>query len=259
VGLYEWAIATGYRWLGWRCAIGQGGTEILPTDYLPRRLMGEYLAWFYATLIEDAPPNLEIVRHAAAAVDISPEIGGRETVTLSNGTRVSVEHVVLTSGHTWNAERQGEGVGVHFLRPYPVEYFEKVFLPGEPVAIAGMGLVGFDLLTALTVGRGGSYEDDGQRKHYVASGREPNIFLYSRSGVPYSAKSAHGVDPYGDYQPVSYTHLDVYKRQVIGSASTNMTRFGNMLSGRSFLRPLMTSPTSTSASLTTKATMPGSS
>jgi len=115
VGLYEWAIATGYRWLGWRCAIGQGGTEILPTDYLPRRLMGEYLAWFYATLIEDAPPNLEIVRHAAAAVDISPEIGGRETVTLSNGTRVSVEHVVLTSGHTWNAERQGEGVGVHFL------------------------------------------------------------------------------------------------------------------------------------------------
>jgi hypothetical protein len=167
--------------------------------------MGEYLAWFYATLIEDAPPNLEIVRHAAAAVDISPEIGGRETVTLSNGTRVSVEHVVLTSGHTWNAERQGEGVGVHFLRPYPVEYFEKVFLPGEPVAIAGMGLVGFDLLTALTVGRGGSYEDDGQRKHYVASGREPNIFLYSRSGVPYSAKSAHGVDPYGDYQPLICT------------------------------------------------------
>ena len=35
--------------------------------------------------------------------------------------------------------------------------------PGAPVAIAGMGLVGFDVLTALTVGRGGTFEDVGRR------------------------------------------------------------------------------------------------
>ncbi len=40
----------------------------------------------------------------------------------------------------------------------------------------------------------------GDRKRYVPSGREPDIYLYSRSGVPYCAKSAHGVDPYGDYR-----------------------------------------------------------
>ena len=42
--------------------------------------MGEYLAWFYDTLLADAPQNLEIVRHYASAVDISPELGGRESV-----------------------------------------------------------------------------------------------------------------------------------------------------------------------------------
>jgi hypothetical protein len=68
-----------------------------------------------------------------------------------------------------------------------------------------MGLVGFDLLTALTVGRGGTYEDEGDRKRYIPSGREPDIYLYSRSGVPYCAKAAHGIDSYGEYEPVVCT------------------------------------------------------
>ena len=204
VGLYEWAVVRGFRWVGHECRIGTEGEPIRPTDYLPRRLMGEYLAWFYDTLVTDAPDNLEIVRHYAAAVDISPEIGGREAVALDNGTALSVNHVVLTSGHTFNDE-QGRSGSVRYLRPYPVEYFDEPLPPGASVAVAGMGLVAFDVLTALTVGRGGTYESMGSRKRYVPSGREPVIYLYSRSGVPYCAKSAHGVDPYGAYQPVVCT------------------------------------------------------
>jgi uncharacterized NAD(P)/FAD-binding protein YdhS len=205
MGLYEWAVGRGYRWVGYECCIDPEGEPILPTDYLPRRLMGEYLAWFYDTLLADAPPNLEVVRHYAAATDISPEIGGRETVLLDTGASISVDHVVLTSGHTWNDEPVGGSTDVRYLRPYPVEYFDIPLPPGAPIAIAGMGLVGFDLLTALTVGRGGTYEEVGDRLVYRPSGNEPDIYLYSRSGVPYCAKSAHGVDPYGDYQPVVCT------------------------------------------------------
>jgi uncharacterized NAD(P)/FAD-binding protein YdhS len=167
--------------------------------------MGEYLAWFYEALIADAPANLEVVRHYAAATDITPEIGGREAVWLDDGTKISVDHVVLTSGHTFNDENVGTSSAVHYLRPYPVEYFDTAVAPGEPIAIAGMGLVGYDLVTALTVGRGGTYVDEGDRKRYVPSGDEPDIYLYSRSGVPYCAKSAHGVDPTGDYQPIVCT------------------------------------------------------
>jgi uncharacterized NAD(P)/FAD-binding protein YdhS len=205
VGLYEWAVVRGFRWVGHECRIGTEGEPIRPTDYLPRRLMGEYLAWFYDTLVADAPDNLEIVRHYAAAIDISPEIGGREAVVLDSGMTLSVDHVVLTSGHTFNAEQPGRSGAVRYLRPYPVEYFDEPIPPGAPVAVAGMGLVGFDVLTALTVGRGGTYEPMGSRKRYVPSGREPVIHLYSRSGVPYCAKSAHGVDPYGAYRPVVCT------------------------------------------------------
>ncbi|HUD18628.1 MAG TPA: FAD/NAD(P)-binding protein [Acidimicrobiales bacterium] len=205
VGLYEWAVVRGYRWVGYECRVGTEGEPIRPTDYLPRRLMGEYLVWFYDTLLADAPQNLEIVRHYATAVDISPELGGRETVLLDDGDSLSVDHVVLTSGHTFNTEPGGDAAAVHYLRPYPVGFFEDPLPAGAPAAIAGMGLVAFDVLTALTIGRGGTFEDVGSRKRYVPSGREPTIYLYSRSGVPYCAKSAHGVDPYGEYSPVVCT------------------------------------------------------
>jgi hypothetical protein len=205
VGLYEWAVDQDYRRVDNEYRIGAGGDAILPTDYLPRRLMGEYLAWFYEALVAEAPSNLEIVRHYASATDITPEIGDRETVWLDDGSTISVDHVVLTSGHTFNEERVSTSSAVHYLRPYPVEFFDTVVAPGEPIAVAGMGLVGYDLVTALTIGRGGTYSDVGDRKIYLPSGREPRIYLYSRSGVPYCAKSAHGVDPTGDYQPVVCT------------------------------------------------------
>ena len=126
---------------------------------------------------------------------------------LDNGTTLTVDHVVLTSGHTWNDE-PGAGGGAHYLRPYPVEYLDQSAPAGSSVAVAGMGLVGYDVLTALTIGRGGTFEDRcdrADRLRYVPSGREPTITLYSRSGMPHCAKSATGVDPYGQYQPVVCT------------------------------------------------------
>ena len=207
VGLHQWAVGCGYRWVGYECRIGAGGDPILPTDYLPRRLMGEYLAWFYDRLVTEAPPNLEIVRHYAAAVDISPALRGREAVLLDNGVTLSVDHVVLTSGHTWNHELGADG-DVRYLQAYPIESLDQSVPAGSSLAVAGMGLVGYDVLSALTIGRGGTYQDRGDRAdrlRYVPSGREPVITLYSRSGAPYCAKSATGVDPYGQYQPVVCT------------------------------------------------------
>jgi uncharacterized NAD(P)/FAD-binding protein YdhS len=207
VGLHAWAVVRGYRWFGYECRIGAGGDPILPTDYLPRRLMGEYLVWFYDTLVAYAPPNLEIVRHYAAAVDISPALQGREAVLLDNGATLTVDHVVLTSGHTWNHEPRAE-VGVRYQQAYPIECLDQSAPAGSSLAVAGMGLVGYDVLAALTIGRGGTFEDRSDRAdrlRYVSSGQEPTITLYSRSGAPYCAKSATGVDPYGQYQPVVCT------------------------------------------------------
>lgn len=204
LGLFEWAVARGYRWVGYELRIDPAGLPIEATDYLPRRVMGEYLTWFYSTLVASAPENIQIVAHPASAVDIVTESGGRERVVLDDDSSVLVDHVIITSGHTQNGERENEP-GLRYSRPYPVEYFDQTVSPGAPVAIAGMGLVGYDLVTSLTVGRGGTYIDLGTRLRYVRSGQEPMIYLYSRSGKPYLAKSAHGIDPTGDYKPIVCT------------------------------------------------------
>jgi uncharacterized NAD(P)/FAD-binding protein YdhS len=202
---FEWASEVGYRRVGEHYVVSDAGEPISPTDYLPRRLMGEYLAWMYKVLMDDVPPNLEVVRHFAAAVDVEMQLGGKESVTLDNGTSINVDHVVLTTGHTANINPPRAAGYPDFLSPYPVDDLDATIAAGDHVAIAGMGLVGFDLLAAFTTGRGGRYVSDGDRLHYYPSGREPHIYMYSRSGVPYCAKAAHGVDSTGTYQPVICT------------------------------------------------------
>ena len=71
LGLYEWAHHLGYRWNGNACRVGDGRT-VTPHDFLPRRVMAEYLQWFYKALVAAAPPTLDIVHHSTAAVDIVP-------------------------------------------------------------------------------------------------------------------------------------------------------------------------------------------
>jgi len=205
LSLFEWASQRGYRWVGDECRIGEGGRPITAGDYLPRRLMGEYLAWFYETAIQELPPNLEFVRYHSAAVDIIDEGDGRERVVLADGRSLVVHHVVLASGHTPNQEAPVRPGKVQFVPAYPVEGLAGSLAPGEAVAMSGMGLVAFDVIAALTTGRGGTFRDVDDRKVYVSSGREPMINLYSRSGIPYCAKSVVGIDPTGDYQPVVCT------------------------------------------------------
>ena len=205
VDFYQWVTGRGYRWVGNECRITTAGRRIEPSDYLPRRLLGEYLTWFLDTMVDAAPPDLEVVRHPTTAIDIVPVTGGREQVLLENGDSLTVEHVVLTSGHTFNKADPDELTAARFIRPYPVDYFETAISPGDHVAVSGMGLVAFDVLTALTIGRGGSFVTEGGECRYLPSGREPVIEFYSRSGIPPSAKSATGIDSTGDYRPAVCT------------------------------------------------------
>lgn len=205
LNLHQWVTAQGYRWVGDECRRTTAGRPIETSDYLPRRLMGEYLTWFFDTMMAEAPPKLEVVRHPTRAVDVEPVTGGQEMVLLEDGTSIVVDHVVLTSGHTFNEEAPDEPGGFRFLRPYPVAYFEQSIKPGDHVAVSGMGLVAFDIMAALTIGRGGTFAGQEEGHHYEPSGKEPVLELYSRSGIPPSAKSATGIDSTGDYQPVVCT------------------------------------------------------
>ena len=204
-GFYEWVQDKGYRWQGVECRISTVGTPVSPHDFLPRRLMGEYLQWFYQVLCAEAPANIAIKYHKTSAVDVEATDDGRERVYLENGEQLVVDDVILTTGHVQDLRNMGTA-GPLATSPYPIEAYLGSTGPDEKVAIEGMGLVALDVITALTIGLGGRYTDAGDgRLVYHRSGREPSIYLFSRSGFPYCAKAFASADPVGDYEPAICT------------------------------------------------------
>lgn len=209
---FDWVQDNGYRWVDGTCRISSAGKPITPDDFLPRRLMGEYLAWSYRVLAAEAPANVEIIEHRSSAVAIAATPTGREAVTLADGVTFTVDNVVLTTGHTVEAPSESH-VGIPSLAPYPVGQFADVDRIGRrsKVAIRGMGLVALDVLMALTMGRGGSFVEDGNRLRYLPSGDEPDIAMFSRSGFPYCAKSSSGTSQPSatEYEPAICTEAAI--------------------------------------------------
>jgi hypothetical protein len=219
LGLYEWVVAQGYRWTGSTCAVTESGTPITPHDFLPRRLLAEYLEWFYLALLHEAPKNIECIHQAESVVDIAPVEGERERIVLASGRVLEVDHVVVTTGHTPNLVDQNGNPSL--LGPYTLSSKLHLIPPGDAVAVEGMGLVALDVIMALTEGRGGSFTSRGDRMHYAPSGREPVISLFSRTGYPYCAKSPGNQDVTGTYRPVVCTdHALAPLRDAAGGRSS---------------------------------------
>ena len=204
VGLYDWAVGRGYRWVGDQCVIDPSGAPIEPHHFLPRRLMGEYLQWFYRALVAGAPPGVHIVHHPTAAVDVVARRDGSEEVHLANGGTIVVDNVIVTSGHTANQQAQDRD-RARVLEPYPVGSYTGTIPTDSTVAVAGMGLVAIDVVTALTVGRGGTFVEQGNGLRYRPSGREPRLQLFCRSGLPFTSKSVTGRDRSDVYKPLICT------------------------------------------------------
>jgi uncharacterized NAD(P)/FAD-binding protein YdhS len=204
--MLEWLIERDYRWEGDACLPGGSGRTVSPDDFLPRRVMGEYLEWSFNTLLADLPAQVHVVQHRSAAVDVAPLPTGRERVTLATGEDLEVDHVVIATGHTPNAERGS--VTDRAIPPYPVSLYDDAVLPGETAAMRGMGLVAMDVMIALTAGRGGVFEQSKRvenRLQYLPSGREPIIYMFSRTGYAYCARDSRGRPTGAPYQPAICT------------------------------------------------------
>lgn len=209
LGFYEWVLAEGYHWDGLECRKGEAGPgsrPVKPDDFLPRRVMGEYLRWFYEVLCSEAPANIEVVHHRTCAEDVRPAGGGGgERVLLESGEEVDVDYVIMTAGHVRGHHKKGSH-GAWVTEAYPVKAYQDAVRPGEKVAVEGMALTAVDVITGLTVGLGGSFVGAGEgRLRYVPSGREPTLYVFSRNGLPYCAKPFGAKDPVGDYVPAICT------------------------------------------------------
>ncbi|MET7854519.1 FAD/NAD(P)-binding protein [Streptomyces avermitilis] len=207
--LYEWVTARGLKVAEDGHTLGAEGRPVRPDDYLPRRVLGEYLGWFLRRLLDRVPENVEIRFHRAAATSLSAAPDDSRQITLDTGETLRVDTVFLTTGHTPQAAPDPQAPGasrrIHEIYP-PAAAFADV-TADQTVALGGTGLSGMDVLASLTLGRGGRYEAiDGDLRYlrYLPSGREPRILLFSRTGIPFRARPAANHTG-GPYRPVVFT------------------------------------------------------
>jgi uncharacterized NAD(P)/FAD-binding protein YdhS len=187
--LHEWALERGLRLAADGFTVGPAGRELQATDFLPRRLLGEYLSWFYQQLKRRLPDHVRLVEHRSEAVDIDTGPAGL-VITLADGAAVAADSAFLTTGYTPNASPPDPSTAAPRLitEPYPLPERLAAIAPGQTVAIGGFGLSAMDAVSCLTVGRGGRFRRDQGDIGYEPSGREPRIVMYSRSGVPCRAR-----------------------------------------------------------------------
>lgn len=179
------------------------GREIGPDDFLPRNLFGHYLRWVYQCLTSTHIAGVKILHHPTVALSITHHQGA-EHITTAQGEVVLADHVFLTTGHTANTRQQALA---GFLEPYPAVETLSPIPPGSEIAVAGIGLVAIDVITALTTGRGGRFRPGAQPGQlcYEPSGLEPRIHLYSRNGLQFFCRPSSSLDTCGEYRPIVFS------------------------------------------------------
>ncbi|MDE1180843.1 FAD/NAD(P)-binding domain-containing protein [Paraburkholderia sp.] len=203
--LVEWAAASGYRRFGQRFlrVEDSSGAAITEFDHLPRSLLGEYLAWMYDRVVSLLPERITVVHHRTRVVDIEPR-GERFQIRLDNGYLYPTDFVFLLTGHgrrkptiddlqasgfVTGHVRRNPKLG-YFASPYPVTGLSSI--PAQAtVAVQGFGLTSHDVISELTLGRGGRYIETSEGLRYRPSGKEPKILLFSRNCLPFAARGVN--------------------------------------------------------------------
>lgn len=198
----DWAAAQGYRRFAgeYRVAAGPDGEPLGEGDHLPRSLLGRFLAAFGREVISALPSNIRVQHVRARATDVRFE-NGDYAIDLNNEQTLFASHVILAMGHGHRAPtaddrrlaafaQAGRAVNPHlayFASPYPISQLD-VIAGGARVAIQGLGLTAHDVVSALTLGRGGVYRTENGKLVYGPSGREPRLWLCSRQTLPFAAR-----------------------------------------------------------------------
>jgi hypothetical protein len=206
--MYEWVRERGLLIGDDGFTVGEYGRPIEADDFLPRRLLGEYLVWFRMLLRERAASCMDIIEHRAYANDLTAT-DGRLIVDLSDGTSIETDYLFLTVGqvHEPATAHNVQASARRISRPYPLPDQLEPVDSKETVAIAGLGLSAVDAILTLTIGRGGKMQTKDGVDYYIPSGREPRIVAFSRSGLPYRSRPALGAPL--TYEPVVFTRRSI--------------------------------------------------
>lgn len=153
---------------------------VQPYTCVSRALYGAYLRWHAGEVLQGLPTDVTVRQVPGRVTDIAPAGAAWKVSVTAADTLLELRapSVVLAIG--WGLPTPSTEVPA-----------------GKRVLLQGLGLSFIDAVILMTEGRGGRFEtasadDRGRtvRLRYVPSGDEPQIFAFSRSGVPFSAKPA---------------------------------------------------------------------
>ncbi|MGD8214980.1 FAD/NAD(P)-binding protein [Aestuariimicrobium sp. Y1814] len=187
--------------------------QMLPWAHPSRALFGHYSAWAFRRAVADLVDTgrVSVVEHRTRAVALRAS-GDEYLVGLADGAAVRVAAVVLALG--WVPVRPGaadadligqveadDADDLVWVGPdSPIEQDLSAIQGDQRVLVRGLGMGFFDVMSQLTIGRGGRFEtlDDwssGAGLVYRPSGNEPVLHVASDRGVPFLAKTRYGSMP----------------------------------------------------------------
>jgi len=185
------------------------------TDYVPRRIVGEYLHDCFRKICATAPKSVSIKVLRQVVVEVNPaqgqlgrgEQGGQGGQCAERGWLVRTgesesrfDEIMIATGHGgWRPANNilplensiTELTHVDHVFPVEQQLSHRVVPPGCRIAIGGFSLTFIDAALALTEGREGclEFQKSSDSWDYRSSGNEPaKIFPFSRSGRPMLSK-----------------------------------------------------------------------
>jgi hypothetical protein len=110
-------------------------------------------------------------------------------LTTGHGKRRVTDEDRAFAGFVAQQARRNARIG-YFATAYPTARLGHIAADAT-VAVQGFGLTAHDVISTLTVGRGGHYVEADGRLRYVCSGREPRLRLFSRNCLPFAARATN--------------------------------------------------------------------
>ena len=182
-------------WQAMRASSGERDHECRHA-YPPRADVGRYLADGLARMLRHAPAAATVMLRASAVRSVQETTNGWRVLTCRGDTH-EYDELLLAAGHgtaidpltiaPW--EHAAPLVGAVF--PVGQRLSQESVPAGAAVAVRGFALTFLDAALALTEGRGGRFEADGEphRLRYLATDDDAGVVLpYSRGGRPMLAK-----------------------------------------------------------------------
>jgi len=151
---------------------------------LPRLLFGEYLAAQFDLLQNHAGAAGIVTRLLlnCCVQDATDDPRSNSVMlTTADGTRYSFDHIIISTGHRWPKELEGQQEG-WFDSPYPPAKLAKPL--NWPVAIKGASLTAIDVIRTLSRNNG-HFKETQNGLHYILheSSKDFRMVLHSLSGL----------------------------------------------------------------------------